>query len=118
MQYLSILLHNTFQGSLIFHTYPIDMWYSKCMILLIHIIVALSSIIASTASFLRPSKAKLRLTYGLTLLTLATGTYLVWSTHSPLLSSCITGLLYLGVVLSGVLAAWRKLAHEQAGVKE
>lgn len=88
------------------------------MILLIHIIVALSSIVASSISFVRPSKAKLRLTYGLTALTLATGTYLVVSTHSPLLSSCITGLLYLGVVLSGVLGAWRKLAHSQLSTKD
>ena len=84
------------------------------MILILHIFVALSSVIASTASYLSPSKARLRLTYGLTLLTLGSGTYLVWSTRSPLLSSCITGLIYLGVVLSGVLGAWRKLARERA----
>jgi hypothetical protein len=86
------------------------------MVLILHIIVALSSIVASTASFLVPSKFKLRLTYGLTLLTLASGTYLVWSTHSPLLSSCITGLIYLGVVMSGVLAAWRKMARQNAHI--
>jgi hypothetical protein len=66
----------------------------------------------STAAFFSPSQAKLRTTYGLIALTLATGTYLVWSTHSPLISSCATGLLYLGVVMSGVVAANRKLAHE------
>ncbi|MFI5275502.1 MAG: hypothetical protein ACHQT5_01630 [Candidatus Saccharimonadales bacterium] len=87
------------------------------MILLIHIIVALSSIVTSTFSFLQPSKAKVRCTYGLILLTLASGTYLVWSTHSPLLSSCITGLLYLGVALSGVLGAQRKLAAEHKNAK-
>lgn len=86
------------------------------MILLIHIIVALSSIVASSVSFVRPSKAKLRLTYGLTTLTLASGTYLVWSTHSPLLSSCITGLIYLGVVLSGVFGAQWKLSRQDVSV--
>lgn len=86
------------------------------MILLIHIIIALSSIVGSTVTFLRPSKGKLRFTYFLTLLTVATGTYLVWSTHSPLLSSCEAGLIYLGVVFSGVFGAQRKLAHQSADV--
>lgn len=72
----------------------------------------------STASYLSPSKTKLRATYGLTLLTLASGTYLVWSLHAPLLSSCITGIIYLAVVMSGVLAAWRKVAHQQVSTKE
>lgn len=87
--------------------------YIKRMILIFHIFIALSSIVSSTAAYLSPSKTKLRLTNGLIVLTLASGTYLVWSTHSPLVSSCITGLLYLGVVLSGVVAASRKLAHER-----
>jgi len=87
------------------------------MILVTHIFVALASIVASTYAFFMPSKAKLRVTYGLTALTLASGTYLVWSTHSPLLSSCITGLAYLAVVFSGVLAAQRKLAHQEVRIK-
>ena len=82
------------------------------MILVFHIFVALLSIVTSTASYFSPSKAKLHTTYGLIALTLASGTYLVWSTHSPLLSSCATGLLYLGVVMSGVVVASRKLARE------
>lgn len=87
--------------------------YIYCMILILHIFVALTSIISSTVAYLSPTKTKLRTTYGLIALTLASGTYLVWSTHSPLVTSCITGLLYLGVVLSGVVAASRKLAHER-----
>jgi hypothetical protein len=79
------------------------------MILLFHVLIALSSLAFTTYLYFRPSKGKFYASYGLIAATLASGTWLVVSTHSPLLSSCITGLIYLGVVLSGVFAAHRKL---------
>lgn len=80
------------------------------MIVLLHVLIALSSVACTTYLYIRPSKRKFYGAYGLIGATLASGTYLVTSTHSPLLSSCVTGLIYLGVVSFGVLAASRRLA--------
>lgn len=78
------------------------------MIVLLHVLIALSSAAYTTYLYFSPSKRKFYAAYGLIGATLASGTYLVISTHSPLLSSCVTGLIYLGIVLTGLLAAHRK----------
>ncbi|HVX48205.1 MAG TPA: hypothetical protein VHA05_02495 [Candidatus Saccharimonadales bacterium] len=78
------------------------------MIVLTHVIIALSSLAWTTYLNFAPTKRKFHVAYGLITATLASGTYLVVSTHSPLLSSCLTGLVYLAIVLSGVLAASRQ----------
>jgi hypothetical protein len=75
-----------------------------------HIIIALSSIIFTTFMFVAPSRNKLYASYGLVGLTLATGTDLVISTHSRLVSACISGLLYLGLVSIGIVATHYRLA--------
>ncbi len=79
---------------------------------MLHIVVALSSIVYTTYLYLRPSKRKFYAAYGLIAATLASGTYLVVSTHSPLLSSCATGLIYLGVVSAGIATAVRRLSSK------
>lgn len=79
------------------------------MLLITHIIIALSSIAFTTLTYALPSKNKLRAAYGLVALTLGTGTWLVISTQSALLHSCMTGLLYLAVVSAGIVAARHKL---------
>lgn len=83
------------------------------MILIAHIIIALSSLIATTALAFAPSRLKMRLSGVLIALTLGSGTYLVISTHSPLLQSCISGLVYLGVALSGVGVGYYRLARQE-----
>lgn len=81
------------------------------MLVLTHVIIALSSILFTAFAFIRPSKPKLKVSYSLTGLTLASGIYLVWSTGAPILQSCITGLVYLAVIFVGILATHYKLAH-------
>lgn len=81
------------------------------MALVLHVIIALASIAWTGYVFFAPSKTGLELSYALVALTLATGTYLVWSAHAPLLQACVTGLAYLAVVFSGILAARYRLAH-------
>ncbi len=66
----------------------------------------------TTHLYFAPTKRKFYAAYGLIGATLASGTYLVVSTHSPLLSSCVTGLVYLSAVSAGIFAASRKLARE------
>ena len=83
------------------------------MLLVIHVGVALASLVYTGYVYFSPSKAKLYGAYGLVAATLASGTALVVAVHAPLLSVCMTGLLYLGIVSVGIIAAHRKLSKEQ-----
>jgi hypothetical protein len=80
------------------------------MFLALHIVIALSSLVHTTYLYAYPSHRKLHLSYSLVAATLASGTYLVVSTHAPLVSSCASGLIYLGITTAGLLAARRKIA--------
>lgn len=79
------------------------------MLILAHVIIAFSSVAWTTYLCIRPSYHRFYAAYGLIAATLISGTYLVISTNSPLLSSCATGLAYLGIVLAGVFAARKKV---------
>jgi len=81
------------------------------MILVLHIVIALTSLAYATLTYFAPSKNKLRASWSLVALTLASGTWLVISTQSALLHSCMTGLLYLAMVSAGIIAAQQKLKH-------
>lgn len=81
--------------------------------LLLHISIALISVGFATYLYFSPTTAKLYASYGLVGLTLISGTYLVISTGSNILKSCLTGLVYT-LVMSGVIAvAQNKLAAEK-----
>ena len=82
------------------------------MLVLLHVSIAISSLIYSGYVFLSPSKAKIYGTYPFMAATIASGTALTIATHAPLLSVCATGLLYLGVTSVGIFAAYKKLAKE------
>jgi hypothetical protein len=78
------------------------------MILLLHIFCALLGIAVAFYTLFRPSKQKVAWSYGLTAMTLTSGTYLVISTGSSILHACITGLCYLGLIFGAlILAQWR-----------
>jgi uncharacterized membrane protein YciS (DUF1049 family) len=80
------------------------------MILILHIVLALTGIILATATFLAPNKTKLKFSYGLAASTLATGVYLTILNPTHLASSCITGLIYFGLVGVFIYSAQKKLA--------
>lgn len=84
------------------------------MTLLVHIIIALTSVAYSTYVFFAPSQKKMRASYGLIAATLASGTYLVISAHAPVLSSCLSGLTYVSAVAVILTAANYKLAKQEA----
>jgi hypothetical protein len=88
------------------------------MLLITHIIIALSGLAASTYALFDPSRSKLRVSYGLVIATILTGTYLVVSTHARILSSCITGLAYIGVSLSLILSAQHRLSAERSNRRD
>lgn len=79
------------------------------MILLFHIAIAIASLVHTTFLYIAPSRSKLRISYTLVALTVASGTLLVVLLDSPLLKTCMVGLVYLGIVSAGIIAARHKL---------
>jgi hypothetical protein len=80
------------------------------MFALVHVLIALSSIVLSGIALFAPSLFRMRLSCGLVALTLVSGTYLVISTHAKMLQACVTGIIYLGIVTAGLAGAYYRLA--------
>jgi len=80
------------------------------MLLLVHIIIALCSVLQATYMLVRPARGGMRIAYGLITATLASGTALVWQLHVPLMQPCLSGLAYLAAVSSLLLGANYRLA--------
>lgn len=70
------------------------------MLLILHVFIAIASILQASAGLVRPSQTQYRLSVSLVVATLVTGTALVISTSSPLIGSCVTGLVYLSIVMA------------------
>lgn len=79
--------------------------------LLLHIGIALGSILFTGFMYMKPTKTKLQLSYGLVSLTLITGTYLVMSASGHLVEACFSGLMYLAIVFVAIGATKQKLAR-------
>jgi hypothetical protein len=80
------------------------------MLLVLHIVIALGGLVIAAVSFFSPSFIRLRVLSGTTALTFISGTILVIETHSSLAKACLSGLLYLGVVLTCLVFSYKKLA--------
>lgn len=83
------------------------------MILLIHIVIALSSVACATYVLISPDKKWLRFSYVLVGLTLASGTYLVLENPAHMVRACISGIIYVGVIITGLVHAGAKLARSE-----
>lgn len=81
--------------------------------LVAHIFIALGSLMFTTWLFFVPSTAKLRASYALVAATLATGTILAAGSKAHILQTCLSGLLYLAIVATGLVLARQKLAKEK-----
>jgi hypothetical protein len=77
--------------------------------LALHIIAALTSLVCAAAAWVRPSVTTLRATYGLIAVTVLSGTYLIVTSPAHMAQTCLTGLGYLGLVLTAVFFARRRL---------
>lgn len=82
------------------------------MLLVVHIIIALSSILAGAIIMVKPTQNRVILNYGLIGATLTTGTYLVFSTGAHLMQACVSGLVYTSIVTFFTLQARKKLASQ------
>lgn len=80
------------------------------MLLLIHISIALLSIVVSGLTYARPSKRFFNASYLLVGGTLATGTALVLASPAHLGTACVSGLIYLALVGATIGAARLKFA--------
>lgn len=79
--------------------------------------IALAGLVQAAYGLIAPSRTKLRVTYGLTAATFASGTYLVWHLHTPILQSCLSGLTYLGAILVATVLSQRRMrANRSANI--
>ncbi len=83
------------------------------MIITTHIFIAILSIIIATYVLFKPSYKGLFYSYILVGSALISGTYLVVSTKSSILSACITGLIYTALVTATLIIAEKRLHKEK-----
>lgn len=86
------------------------------MLVLTHVLIALTSVAFTTYLFVRPSQRKFYINYGLIAATIASGTWLVVATHAPMLASCVTGLVYISVISFGTVTAHYRLVRAKVTV--
>lgn len=80
--------------------------------ILIHVAIALISIVQTTFLLFTPSKTKLYGTYALFGATLASGTYLSITRPTHIVTTCIEGIAYIGFVVWSIIVISRKLAKK------
>jgi len=83
------------------------------MFILIHVVIAFTSIIIASVALFQPSIKKLIVSYGFILATGATGTVLLITIPSQILHTCIAGLAYLTVVSIITIAAHVRLSRKE-----
>lgn len=81
------------------------------MIVLLHVAIALLSVLYTGFVFMLPSHLRLNIAYGLVGLTIATGTYLTVMAPAHMVEACTAGLFYLAVMFVCISAVRRKLAE-------
>lgn len=80
------------------------------MIVLLHVISALSSVMLAALAWFWPSRRLLHGSAVLCGVMLASGTYLVWSRHLAIAHACLAGVTYLSLIILLLVADYRRLA--------
>jgi len=73
--------------------------YTMVMLLLIHIVAAVSGFCTAAASILTPSRRLVGLAYGMLAATIVSGASLIWFTQAQVMSTCVSGITYTAVML-------------------
>lgn len=68
------------------------------MIVLLHVLIALSSVAIASFTYFKPTTRRLAVSYGFIIATVGSGTFLILSASSNILKSCLVGLLYVTAV--------------------
>lgn len=84
------------------------------MVLLLHILIALLSLVFSTLSIFAPTKRKVKINYAFIAATWISGFFLVFQTNVSFGHLCLSGILYTGIVTMNIYLAKRKLATQEA----
>lgn len=82
--------------------------------LILHIIIALTSLALAAAAYLLPTKLKLKLSQAMIALTIGSGTYLVFTMQVNLLRVCMMGLFYLAIASAATALGYKKMAAQEA----
>lgn len=79
------------------------------MIIILHILIAIASIVSATYGYIRPTNRNLQISYALIVMTFMSGFILVWSEPAQILRTCLSGITYLAIVSVGVFLTRRKI---------
>lgn len=82
------------------------------MLILLHVLIAITNLLVSFSLWFKPSAARIQASLYLLGGTLISGSYLIWSTHSSILSGCVSGLVFVSATAVSVLVGHRKLARD------
>lgn len=82
--------------------------------ILLHVLLALSSLSLATINFFLPSGKKMNISYGLAAGTLLSGVALIFINNASVLRTCLTGLAFFGVVTVLNTLADRKLVAQKS----
>lgn len=86
------------------------------MIILIHVIIAVSSMAIASLAFFHPTIKKLIASYGLIIATVASGTFLLISYPGSILRGCLAGLAYLVVITAATAATHVRLRRAEENI--
>lgn len=67
------------------------------MIVLIHVLIALTSLVFTALTYIKPTKNKLTTSYVLVASTLMSGVYLVFANQANILRLCMSGLVFITI---------------------
>lgn len=81
------------------------------MIVLLHVVIALFSILTAGYVYMRPSQKSLLASYGLMAATAGSGFFLVVQAPAHMIEACLMGVAYLAVVSVATVAARVKLTR-------
>lgn len=83
------------------------------MLLIVHIFLALSALALSVIANFLPTTGKLKASYGLAAGTLASGVLLIVVNNASVLRTCLTGIVFFGIVSILNETARHKLAVQE-----
>lgn len=84
------------------------------MLIIIHVVLALSSLLLASFNLLRPARNRMNVSYCLAVATLVSGGLLIIVNHASVLRTCMSGLLFFVAVTAMNLIAARSLAAEKS----
>ena len=83
------------------------------MLILAHVIIAITSCIYTSYIHFSPSRKKITASYFFIAATLGTGSYLIMSKPSHMVQSCAMGILYICFVTAVTISARHKMSRPE-----